>query len=327
MPPQPSLRVTTRDLKLMDALSSFRFMSIPQATLLFFTSRGSAEARLRALARAGLVYKVFMPVRPADKTSVTVFGLARRGAELLRPRHNGERPPHLLGRELKSGLHLEHTLKRNDVRLALESLGHQHPRFTVLDWTHDPVENHGEALLKCGRAIRRVPCVPDGVAILRLGSECQVLAVEVDRGTIPVDRMQLRYRAYWQRWRDGTLDHRYGRVPYRILTLTTTKARLEALRKAALTAPNGDQGSRLFWFGTLDAADFEKPEQLLERVFLVAHPRDPGPHHLFKSIHPNLLCQNNDPRSDASSSTPISDEVRSVPVAESNSADRGPDPE
>ncbi len=309
------LRVTSRDLRLLEALSSFRFMSIPQAAILFFPSPGAAEARLRTLDRAGLVYRIFMPVRPADRAHVTVFGLARRGAELLRPHHNGERPPHLLKRELKSGLQLEHTLKRNDVRLTLDRLGQLHPKFTLLDWTQDPGEVHGEALLKSGRTIRRVPCVPDGVAILRLGAECQVLAVEVDRGTVPIDRMHLRYRAYWQRWRDGTVGHRYGHVPFRVLTITTTKARLEALRKAALTAPNGKQGTRLFWFGLFDQVDFEKPEQLLERALLVAHPRDPGPHHLFNSIQPNLLCQNAETPCDESSSTSTSSGARSAPSA------------
>ncbi len=287
----------------MDAMSSYRFMSIPQAATLFFPSRAAAEARLRALVRARLVYRIFMPVRPADATKVTVFGLARRGAEHLRPYHNGERPTHLLGRELKSGLHLEHTLNRNDLRLTLERLGQLHPKVTVLDWIQDPTKIHGEAFVKRGRALRRIPCVPDGVAILRLGSDCQVIAVEVDRGTVPVRRMHLRYQAYWKRWRDGSISNRYGHVPFRVLTLTTTKARLEALRKAALRAPDSKQGTRLFWFGLLDQIDIDQPERLLGSAFLIGHPRDPGPHRLFNSIQPTILCQNAEAPCDESSST------------------------
>lgn len=322
----PSVRVTSRDLEVLDALVSFRFLSVPQAAELHFPSEGAAEARLRTLARARLVHQVFMPARPDSKATKTVYALARRGADLLRPRYDGERPAHVLERERHSALHLEHTLERNNVRMVLERLGERHPKFTLLAWTHRIPDVRGSAVINRKRSIIRVPTVPDGVATVRVGSGCEVLAIEVDRGTVPIARMLLRYRAYWQQWRDGTIRDRHGPVPFRVVTVTTSKARLEGLRRAAMAAPGGKQGSRLFWFGLLADLDFTRPERLLEPVFQTGKHNDNSSHRLFSALAPTLLCPLPRTPCDESSSTSTSDEAGSVPVAASSSADHTESP-
>jgi hypothetical protein len=281
MKSQPRIRVTERDLDLLDALSQYRYLTLDHVHELFFSSPGAAEARLRALRGHRLVQPVYMPVRPDDATKKTLYALTLRGAELLRPRHDGNRPPYLTTADRRRGLHLEHTLARKDVRLLFERLHRLFPAITILSWAQSPPEVRGSAVIKTPKGARRVPCVPDGVAVIRLGGECQVIAIEVDLGTVKRKTMAERYRAYWKLWRDGGLHARYGQAPYRVLTLTHSKARAESLRKLAALAPEGRQGSKLFWFGLMDDVRDHAPERFLSPVFTTASIRHPGPTTLF----------------------------------------------
>ncbi|MFZ5479091.1 MAG: replication-relaxation family protein [Myxococcota bacterium] len=273
--PKPSIRLTERDFDLLDALGDYRFLSVSQATALFFPSAQSAARRLRELVAARLAVPVFMPVRPHDRHSETVYALAGKGSVLLAPRHNGLRPRHLTAREQRSGLFLEHTLRRNDVRIALDLLQLQRDDFTQFAWQQNPDAVRASAVVKLGtRTEARVPIVPDGVALVRIGGEHHVLAIEIDMGTVPVVRMWRRYRAYWKWWRLGGPRLRYGPVPYRVLTLVPDEKRLKALMAAAVRAPEHlARGSRLFWFTTLDHASIAEPARLLGPVWRTASDR------------------------------------------------------
>lgn len=285
MPPATRLRLTERDHELLDALGDHRFLSVPQAAALFFRSTQSAARRLRELTLAKLAVPVFMPVRPYARESTTVYALSARGATLLTPRHNGLRPRHLTSREQRSGLFLDHTLRRNDVRIALELLQESRKDFSLLAWQQNPDQVRSSAIVKIGtRNEARVTIVPDGVALVRVGGECQVLAVEIDMGTVPIPRMWKRYRAYWKWWRVGGTRVRYGPAPYRVLTLANSVKRRDALRQASVRAPErGNDGSRLFWHATLDAADLNAPERILGSVWHLATGKPSAPVPLFSS--------------------------------------------
>lgn len=267
-----SLRLNERDLDLLDALADYRFLTALQAATVMFRTPGSITARLRSLVAAGLVVPVFMPVRPTDRSHVTVYALGAKGGRLIAPRHGGIRPRHLTAREARSGLFLEHTLKRNDFRLALERLSERDPRFSLLSWSQVPDQVRASAMITLGgRREFRVPMVPDGVAVVRMNGSCEVLAIEIDCGTVPVERMWRRYRGYWKWWRMGGPTKRYGAVPYRVLTLAPDVRRLAALQKAAARAPEkGHRGSKLFWFAPLAVASIDSPHALLDTVWTAA---------------------------------------------------------
>lgn len=281
--PRKPIRLTERDYDVLSALADYRFFSVAQATALFFPSMQSASRRLHELVAAKLAVTVFLPVRPYSRQSETIFGLSARGAQVLTPRRDGLRPRHLTSREERSGLHLEHTLHRNDVRICLERLQEIIPKFSLLAWRQNPDEVRASAVVRVGvRAEARVPMVPDGLAIVRIGSRCEVLAIEVDRGTVPVTRMWRRYRGYFAWWRRGGARIRYGPIPYRVLTVVPDEKRLASLAIAAARAPeSGPRGSKLFWFTTQDHADIQHPEKLLGLVWRMATVPTSAPSALF----------------------------------------------
>lgn len=274
MPPRTTLqlRLRPRDYDVLAALADHRLLSVPQLAVLHFPSRGSATARLRRLHQGGLVARVFMPVRPYDRRAHTIYGLAGRGARTLRERRGGELPRFLSTREQRSGLFLDHTLRRNDVRTCLELLARQDPGFQLLTWRQVPEEVRASAQVRVGRKQERVPLIPDGYFALRHVGTTEGFVLEIDMGTVLLSRMERRYRGYWTWWKARGHHRRFGKAPLRVLTLTTTTRRLQALKNAAARSPTGGSGSGLFWFARLDIADLEQPHRLLGPSWEVARP-------------------------------------------------------
>lgn len=268
---QASLRYTPRDLDVLDSLASYRFLSGPQLHALHFPTLGSAETRLRKLYEHQLVTRIYLPARPYSKSTHTIYALAAKGARLLAPRHDGVQPPHLAPRDERSALFLDHTLRRNDLRICLTLLAGAQPEIELVSWQQAPDEVRARTEVPVGRDTERVTLVPDAVFVLRQGGHDAAFAVEIDMGTVRVTSMAERYRAYHCWWKAGGPSKRFAPIPFRVLTLTTTEAHLAALKRVATRAPvSGRKGSGLFWFALLSAVDIKNPESILGSIWSVA---------------------------------------------------------
>lgn len=289
-PKTPAIRLTERDDDILHGLGSYRFLTSRQAGALWFASEGAAATRLRALLAHDLVVRVFMPVRPFDRTAATIWALSPRGARRVREAREGARPTCLSANDRRSALFLDHTLRRNDARVCLALLDRGRHGFHLLRWAQAPAEVRGSAVVPTGRGrAARVPIVPDGFFALRCGGRIHAFAVEIDMGTVSVRAMALRYRAYWTWWKRGGMARKYGGAPTRVLTLTTTPARLERLRAAAAAAPTeGRKGTGLFWFALLGAADIAAPERLLAGPWVAARAGPAEPRPLLDEPEPTL---------------------------------------
>ncbi|MBI4438208.1 replication-relaxation family protein [Candidatus Uhrbacteria bacterium] len=279
-----AIRLTTRDQVILRDLGDYRFLSIPQLHALHFPSKGSAERRLRELFEAGFATRVFLSARPYDRATSTIYALSLRGARMLRELDPASFPQVLPEHERRSALFLDHTLRRNDLRICLELLARQDPGFQLLGWKQAREDVRAVAQVRRGRTTERVAIVPDGAFSIRVAGACHAFAVEIDMGTVAPRRMETRYRAYWTWHRARGHLARHGPAPLRVLTLTTTPSRLERLRQAAITAPTeGREGSGLFWFALLDVADLRQPDRLLRRAWRVARRVDERIHALLET--------------------------------------------
>lgn len=282
-----TLRLTSRDLGLLDKLGEHRFLDVRQVAALAFPSEDAARHRLHELLGHRLVHRLYMPVRPYDPRAVNVYALSAKGARHVpRSRADAARPATLSTSDRRSGLFLDHTLRRNDVRITLERLGETHPKFTMLNWKQRREDVEFRTTDVRGRRQR---IVPDGVAYVRVGPEVEVLPIEIDMGTVRLPKMTARYKGYWRDFTEGGPRVRHGPVPYRVLTITNTRARLEALRTAAQRAPTrGRRGSRLFWFALLDDIDIQAPDKLLGSIWKHAGYQPDGATSTPEPLFPNL---------------------------------------
>ena len=100
--------------------------------------------------------------------------------------------------------------------------------------------------------------VPDGVFALEYqaagGQERENFFLEVDRGTMPVERRNLRGSSIYKKllinhagWREGRHTKQYGWQHFRVLTVTNSQERVGHMVSVAKRLNNG-RGSRLFLF-------------------------------------------------------------------------------
>ena len=87
--------------------------------------------------------------------------------------------------------------------------------------------------------------------------------VEIDRGTMPVERADLtassilrKFLAYQALWRAKAHTTQFGWRNFRVLILTTDAERVGNMRDC-LRAQTGGQGSPLFWFADREAMNWQ----------------------------------------------------------------------
>ena len=176
-----------------------------------------------------------------------VYGLGPQGARMLCQRGEKARIDWTAKNRTATKLFIEHTLRVADFMVALEIACRnsaveyrrfpdrevQAPRWSVTLWHHGLHAKLG--------------VIPDAVFALRTvhGSEV-VYCLEADRATMPVKRQHLhqtsaarKFLAYHATWKQRLLEQRFGWNRFRVLTLTTSPARVEHLRQAARELPSG----------------------------------------------------------------------------------------
>lgn len=234
-----------------------------------------AEA-LGALALEGLLDEL-MPTHAARGHEVApAFALTRVGANVLRS--IDDRAPVAVSPG-KSRYILAHDLERNEFGLVLEGLAEK--GAVVLH----RFETAREKIAAVGYVVTvgaqvRVPLVADALAVVGVANETTVLLIEIDRGTIGIEKMCTKYRGYLSWFHDDGPRRRFGLASLRVLTVAPTEARAKRMRAAAVNATDG-RGSGFFWFGVASSVDCTAPEKLLLSTFTVARPGEPTNERLF----------------------------------------------
>jgi hypothetical protein len=110
-------------------------------------------------------------------------------------------------------------------------------------------------------ASQDVSVIPDLAFGLRFpdGSR-RCFLVEIDRGTMPVSRSDIRQTSFTRKMRAYLTAHagrvhegRFGWRTFRVLTVTTERSRLQSMMDALGTIPASSRpGAALFWFALRD---------------------------------------------------------------------------
>ncbi len=247
-------RLTERDLEIFRQVRRHRLLSSRQLTRLL----GSPQPLLRRLhllfhhgyldrPKAQLDYFHRLGSRPF------VYGLTPKGGRVLEPeglpvtRHD-----HLS----LTRLHLEHTLLVAEVMVTLELVCRARDDVR-LQLVPDP---RWAVTVEHGGARRRVGLVPDKVFVLERAGQRIAVCLEADRGTMPVTRTSLALSSVWRKllayvavWTAGR-HHPFGVTRLRVLTVTGSATRLDALRTVCERL---DRGHGLFVFTDVAGLDLD----------------------------------------------------------------------
>lgn len=280
------IRLTTRDLQILEALYTTGYLTTHQIRLLFFTEGScgqqgqikACERRMRLLYRAGLVRRIEQPVKRGEGSKPYIYALSKKGANFLIS-ELGIDPAEVEWRPQSFEANypfLNHLLATTDLQIALRAackpLG-----IKVVLWTDERelrttrTIDYVTLIGPTGQPVKTA-VIPDAIFVLERDGRCALFFVEIDMRTVTIEPKlwerkgcTKKVQAYEAYMRTEEYTKRYEGRRVRILTITTGEKRLENLKAATEKA----DGSDIFWFATM--ADALDPTKLLsEPIWQVA---------------------------------------------------------
>lgn len=272
----PAFRLTDSDIDIVRLLARHRFLRSTHIAALAGRSLDRVNDRLLRLFHAGYIDRprAQLDRYPDSGSAPMVYALANRGGRLL-AEHDGppfskadwHRKNDSAGRPF-----IEHQLEIMDFYVALEiaTRGRKdaaliHPHELVVAF-REPSSAARDPFALCVQltdngTAHNIGLVPDLAFGLRFpdGSR-RCFLVEIDRGTMPVSRSDIRQTSFARKMRAYLAAHagkqhekRYGWKTFRVLTVTTEQDRLQSMMEALRTIPApSPTGTALFWFALHD---------------------------------------------------------------------------
>ncbi len=270
----PAFRLTADDVEIVRLLARHRFLRSTHIAALVGRSLDRTNDRLSRLFHAGYLDRprAQLDYYPSAGSAPMVYALADRGARLLIERDGIEfanvewsRKNREAGRPF-----IEHQLEIMDFYVALQCAARGrgdvrviHPDELVARFPDQRADARSPFALRVrlshAGVLHDIGVVPDlafGLAFADGSRRCFV--VEIDRGTMPVVRTDIRQtsferkmRAYLTACAAKQHEHQFGWKAFRVLTITTDEARKRSMQEAlrGIRVPHSP-GPALFLFFT-----------------------------------------------------------------------------
>lgn len=251
------VQLTSRDRAIIRLVDLHRFLRSSHIIDLLGESRQAVLRRLRLLYHHGYLERPRAQIDyfHTGGSREIVYGLGNKGGRLLKDMGFARRPLSWGEKNRAIGrFFLEHALLVSDVLVAIELSCRKTPNVRFIP---------GEELLqgtKDGKRLawsvqiqgnRQLGIVPDGLfAIERTGpdreTERAYFFLEADRGTMPIVRKNLSQTSFFRKllayeatWSQGIHRTHFGFHRFRVLTVTKSQARRDALVQACQQLKGG----------------------------------------------------------------------------------------
>lgn len=266
----PYQKITDRDLEVVLSVYKHKYLTASQIQVLHFPSKTTRDRRLRRLIEHGYL-KPFEIVNIPER----IFQLTKKGAESVADalevalddlfwKPDGKSP--------SDHYFMRHFVALNDFRISItqqlaggdvqlrgfipEYYGHKHHSGRVTKYLKDvafDVVNPKE----------HIPHTPDAVFCLEKAGKAALFFLEIDRGTEVLSssekgvlKMVRFYLAYLKGggYKGYSEDFKAPEfTSFRVLIVTTSRARIENMRQACSTLPQDVHGGlRLIWCAAFD---------------------------------------------------------------------------
>lgn len=251
----PAFRVTDSDLDIIRLLARYRFLRSTHIAALTGRSRDRVNARLSRLFHAGYIDRprAQLDYYPTAGSASMVYALADRGARLLIEQDGLQfsniewsRKNRQVGRPF-----IEHQLEVIDFYVSLQLACHGRedvklitPEEIIAEFPDQRFEARNPFKLTVNVSqdgvMHQVGLIPDLVFGLRFpdGSR-RCFMVEIDRGTMPVTRSDIRQTSFARKMRAYLSAHaarqherQFGWRNFRTLVATTDENRMRTMMKA-----------------------------------------------------------------------------------------------
>jgi hypothetical protein len=246
-----------RDLHLLRELSVMRVIDREQAKIVAgFGSTSRANARLLALARAGMLRRFFLGSGGGRKA---LYALSREGAQAAQVPFRGPRRPH--DAYLVADYFVGHQLAVNAIYCSMKYGVILVPQVTFHRWQsfYEPV-------------VPGILLIPDGYVEFMTPGETTACFLEVDLGHESQTIWRRKAEHYVELALSGKYREHFGHERFRVLVLANSERRLHSIRKTVRAITQ-----KIFWFATLASVrnDFFAPVWF--------RPEDSQPKKLFET--------------------------------------------
>jgi len=268
-----SLRIQARDLEIIGLVWEYRFLNSEQIQALVDGSDQVILRRLQKLYHHGYLDRPISQIvfsNPLFGPQKMVYGLGDKGADLLVEEYGRDRGK-IVWREKNKEVkeqYIQHTLMISEFRACLTLALKDNPVVKELLWLREDTKELKQDVyfLEEGRK-RRLTIVPDGFFLIeRPQGKKDAFFFEADRSTMTNARFLNKMRAYWL-WHKQGGHHKLSIDSFRVLTLTTTKRRMDNLIDVAKQADDRQVGSNMFWFAMTDDIQLNNPRRILESIW------------------------------------------------------------
>jgi hypothetical protein len=275
------MRVTARDLDILEHVRRHRFLSSAHLVALDGGNECNILARLRKLFDHGYLLRPVaqLATMPVNGPRPMVYGLGAKGARLLREQGRPVNADIDWTEKTKraGAIFIDHTLAVSDFMVSLELACGRTPGIDIIDEStilaeapfatrsaREPLRWVVEQNAAGKRETWSV--IPDGLFGLRFADNTGTfLLLEIDRGTIPIVRsgashrsIERKLKTYVEGWRAGRHLQQFGRENLRVLMLTSSQARMEHMLSVVDAITDG-KGTGFLLFGHVAALAGENP--------------------------------------------------------------------
>lgn len=231
------LIVQPRDLAILREFAVLGVADREQVkTVAGFGSTTRVNARLLALARAGLLRRFFFGSGGGRKA---LYALSPKGAQLAQVPLRG--PRRRQNEMLVADFFVQHRLSVNDVYCALKFGTMPVAGVRFVNWLafHEPL-------------IPGLGLIPDGYVEFATPSGIDASFIEVDLGHEALRIWKEKTRHYVQLALSGAYERQFRQPRFRVLVVANSERRMQSIRAAVAGITN-----KIFWFATLNAVRCE----------------------------------------------------------------------
>jgi len=246
------VRITKRDVRLLQALPDYQALTTTQIQRLFFPSLSRAQKRLRILSNHGLLKRHYRSVAIGAGSVEAVFFPTIQGMRILHSfgMDSGEKA--IRPRRECSDMFLDHTLARNDFRIGLELAFRNQPDVDFVSW------KQGKSIARTVTMVygenrpsmKIITIIPDGLFELECNGQNYRYYVENDLGTTSLPRIRMKLSAYTKLSIQDRMQINDGSCPFKVLWITRAQKRFQNMIGACEQIYRGQLTLNLFWFTT-----------------------------------------------------------------------------
>lgn len=250
--PKP-MQLTDRDKQIIKAIYDFRILRGDQIQALYFGTKTATNSRLAKLYDNHYLERYFLPARGGFMSSPILYGLDKKGVELLKTLGYDKVTWYPTNKVL-TDYFLAHSSAINDVLIAVTLAARQSGYELTAFLSESELKadyDYVDLLTRAG--LRKFPVIPDLYFSLITPRGRAHFFVECDMATMDIGRFQRKVKAYIAYKTSGGIEKRYKAQTVRVLTITVGEKRLANLKRATEQADGGNW----FWFAVLSQLDVE----------------------------------------------------------------------